>query len=80
MMSRNGKRRETSKKIEERSLAQTETIVNLKTQLKETETKQEEIEGAKADLEYSLRDERYNSQILTNRLTTIDTEMDLYKA
>jgi hypothetical protein len=79
-MSRNGKRRETSKKIEERSSAQTETIVNLKTQLKETETKQEEIEGAKADLEYSLRDERYNSQILTNRLTTIDTEMDLYKA
>jgi len=39
-----------------------------------------EVEAVKTELDFQLRDEKYNQEILKNRLETVDTEMDVLKA
>ena len=60
--------------------AQSETIAQLKREVKEIEMNKAKQEQQKAEIEYNMRAAEYNVEIIKNQLENVNTEMLLVKA
>ena len=66
--------------LREQADAQTNTITELKREIKEIEMNKANQECQKAEIEYNCRAAEYNVEILKNQLENVNTEMLLLKA
>ena len=66
--------------LREQADAQTNTITELKREIKEIEMNKANQERQKAEIEYNCRAAEYNVEILKNQLENVNTEMLLLKA
>ena len=72
--------RETQKMLKEQNAAQTDTIANLKKDIRDLELSKAKQESQKAEIEYNLRAAEYNVEIIKNQLENVNTETALMKA